>query len=256
MLKEIFLFLACLFVFQAFIFSITTDEFLSNELARQRYTQEGSLKLLSMISNELSENTESAELNWLYAAMLYFYGDYYEEDTAKKKEYFTQTKDFAFKAVLIDPNSADAHYWLGVGYAKWSEANGILDSLFYADDVRDEMTKVITLQTNFFKGIAWAIRAKVYNVAPGWPMSVGDKEESYRNISKALQIGSDFRFIHQLYAEMLLNDGNYREAKKVIEKALALPLDEKYLKEEEKVIGILQRYLIMANKKLNVLPTP
>jgi hypothetical protein len=61
--------------------------------------------------------------------MIYFYADYYECNNEKKKEYFNLTKQYATKAVSIDSNCADAHYWLGIGYAKWAEANGILESL-------------------------------------------------------------------------------------------------------------------------------
>lgn len=234
------------------VFSTTTDEFLRTDFAKQRNTRETAYKLLAYISNQLVQRPDYDEANWLHAAMLYFIGDYYETNFAKKKELFTMTKDFALKAVQLNPESADAHYWLAVGYGKWSQANGILDSLFYADDIFNEISRTIELRPGFFRGVAFGIRATVLDLAPGWPLSIGNKEMAYQDIKTALQFGPDFRFNYQMYAEILINDGYFEEAKKVIEKGLSLPYDTYYPREEDKIINDLKKDLAIVNSRLNV----
>lgn len=234
-----------------FLFPTTTDEFLLTEMARQRNSEQTAYVLLAFISNQVLLRPDYDEANWLHAAMLYFIGDYYETNFQKKKELFTMTKDYALKAVQLNPDSADAHYWLAIGYAKWSEANGILDSLFYADDTLNELTKTLELRPGFYHGVAFGIRAKVYDLAPGWPLSIGNKELAFRDIKTAFIFGPDFRFNYQLYAEILMNNGMFEEAKKQIEKGLALPYDKMYPREEDKIIAELNKYQVIVNERLN-----
>lgn len=250
MLKSVIIFILLLITVKSNLISMTTDDFLSMDIAKQRTNLEGCRNLLIMISNELAKNPNSDEMNWLYASMHYFIGDYYETDAEKKKESFNKTRLFALKAISINSNNTDAHYWYGVGLGKWAEANGILDSLFTAADIKDEMTRVVKRRPDFFRGVAWGIRAKVYNLAPGWPLSVGDKEQSYKDIQEAYRYGPDFRFIYQMHAEMLINDGRYREARRIIQQGLALPFELKYQTEDARIIRDLKTDLKIANERL------
>lgn len=232
--------------------AMNTEQFLETDQAKMRNTRSTAFQLLAMISNKMAERPDWDEVNWLHAAMLYFIGDYYETLFEKKKQLFTMTKDYSLKAVRLNDESADAHYWLSVGYAKWSEANGILDSLFYADDILEELNKTIAIRPSLFYGIAWAIRAKVYDFAPGWPLSVGNKERAYQDIRKALEYGPGFRFNYQIYAEILINDGMFEEALKIIEQGLALPLDPMYPREEEKITSELKKDLVIVKNRLGL----
>jgi hypothetical protein len=244
-------FFITLFIHTA-LYPLNTQQFLDLEIAKQRNTREGSLVLITAISNELAKNTNSYELNWLFASMMYFYGDHYENDPERKKAFFTLTKDYALRAVAINNNDPDGHYWLGIGYGKWSEANGILNSLFYADDVYNELKIVVTMDSNYFFGFPWAIMATVHNFAPGWPLSIGNKEMSYKEIQIALNLGVNYKFVYQVYAEMLMNDGKFNEAKNTINHALSMPFDEKYPREDESIISQMKKDLKIINSRLNV----
>ncbi|MCX7821387.1 MAG: tetratricopeptide repeat protein [Brevinematales bacterium] len=229
--------LCFLFIFfYNFLFSSTTMDFITNELAALRNTKEGIIKLLMILSNDYKTNSNSYDLNWQLSAMTYFYGDYYVNDNETKKKVFETAMNFGKRAVELNPKGPDGHYWLGIAYAKWSEANGILSSLFYADDVLDEMTKTIEIQSDFLWGLALAVRSRVYSVAPPWPISVGDRKKAYIDIHQALKYGPRYRLNHKFYAEILIDDGRINEAEKVIENALAFPVDKRIPLEEEKTI--------------------
>ncbi len=242
--------LYCILILNTPSFCLNTEEFLDEDIAMERNTHEGNIKLLENLSNELSTNSNSYDLNWEYAAILYFEGDIYETNINKRKEYYWKTKDYADRAIALNPNGVDGHFWKATGYGLWSQANGILNSLFCVGTVKDEMTKVIEIKTNFFRGLPWAIRAQTYNFAPGWPLSIGNKEQSYKDIQIALKYGEDYRYVHQIYAEMLMNDGKYAEAKEEIEKSLNMSFDEKIPREEEKTIKGLKIDLEIVNKRL------
>ncbi len=240
----------CLFYSGRSIYPITIDDFLNSDIGSRRNTHEGNVALLSEVSNEISLDSNKYELFWECSALWYTEGQLYATNRESKKYCFSNVKDNALIAVKLNPSGPEGHYWLGVGYGLWSEANGILDSLFYAGDILNEMTAVIELQPDFFHGEAWAIRAKVYDYAPGWPISIGDKTKAYEDLKMAMKYGSNYRFILQTDVEILMNDGKYKEAREAAEKALTLPYDSRIPKEEDQGIAALSNYLIIINSAL------
>lgn len=244
----IVLFLLCVLGIMQ-LFSMTSADFLTDKKASMRNTAEGSAELIDSMTNELKTSTNSYDIYWQLSAIYYFHGDYYINDRTLKKAFFTQSKDYGLKAVALNPKGVDGHYWLAIAYAKWAESNGILDSLFYADDIVNELTEAINLNPSFLWGLAYAVRAKAYSLAPGWPLSVGNKEYSYRDIQKALEIGPHYRLNMQIYADILRNDGKWKDAVIVMEKALAMPYDERIPKEEDRTISELKRDIGGVRKK-------
>jgi hypothetical protein len=110
----------------------TVDSMLAGDLARMRNTRSGMQELMKMADDALAANPNDYEATWQKAALLYFWGEFYETDKEVKKEYFTQCKIFGEKAVALKPNDPSGHYWKGIGIAMWSQYNGILRSLFNA----------------------------------------------------------------------------------------------------------------------------
>jgi len=233
-----------LFIIQfSFLFANTTEEFLNNTNSMQRSTEEGNRRLITLLSNEIVQNPESYELNWQFAAILYFQGYYYERAKEARIAYFKRAIEHAEKAKSINPDGIDGHYWLAVSYASWSEERGILESLYYVEKVVNEISKVINTNPKFLNGLPWIIRAKAYNFAPGWPISLGNKEKSYEDAKMALKIGESNRLVYMLYTDILLNDGKYQECREAIEKGLNLPFDERLFREEEHAITDLKKKL-------------
>jgi hypothetical protein len=233
-----------------YIFSLTAEDFLNSDIAVKRSTHEGNLELLSEVSNSLAQNSNQYDVLWEYAALWYTEGQLYAGSRDLKKNCFENEKKYALMAVKLNTDGPDGHFWLGVGIGLWAEANGILDSLFAAGDIVNEMTAVIKLKPDFFRGAAWIIRSKVYDLAPGWPLSLGDKTKAYEDMKKALIYGSDYRFVQITVVEILMNDGRFVEAKEAAENALKLPYDSRIPREEDQTIADLNRYLIIINSSL------
>ena len=217
------------------------DELLGSEEAAKRNTKQGLKELLAKAEKEVKANPGDYDLNWKYAALLYFYGEYYVKDKDEKKSYFTKCKDYAYKATKINPDGVAGHYWLGVGYATWSDINGVLSSLFYADDVLNEMTETIKRDPSFFKGVPWAIRATVYAFAPQ-VISVGNPDKARSDLNYALAYGEGYRVTYQIVAKVYMQLGEWKRAKEVIDTALAIPYNPLQEVEEKVCIRELQQY--------------
>jgi tetratricopeptide (TPR) repeat protein len=225
------------------------DALLQSEELQKRVTKDGILELLDEMKAILAENPDDYTANWQYAALLYFYGDYYATDPETKKHYFTACKDYAQKSVNINPNGVAANYWLGVGYAKWSESHGILRSLFNVGNVLRYMSKTIELDPSFFRGVPWGIRATVYAFAPR-VISVGNPQKAREDIEAALKYGPDYRVTHQVAANVLIQLQEWEQANEVIEKGLALPFNPLLKIEEEECIKQLNSMKSKVNTEL------
>jgi tetratricopeptide (TPR) repeat protein len=221
--KIIFLFPMMFFLTSPLIISDDNiNDILNSGIAEKRNTEAGLFEMIKELELKLKQNPNDYDALWMSAALNYFYGDFYASDKDTKKKYFTICKDYADKAVRIKPKGIAGHYWLGVGMAKWAEYNGVIYSLFTADDIMNEMTTVINLNPQFFMGTPWAIRATVYAMAPPL-ISVGDKDKAKEDIQKALFYSKNYRATYQIVADVYVYWRDWEQADKIIDQALSIP---------------------------------
>ena len=207
------------------------DDLLFSGIADRRVTKEGLLELIAETSRTQRQKPQDYTANWMLAALYYFYGDFYATSSEEKKSYFTYCKEYAEIAVKVNPQGLAGHYWLGVGLAKWAEYNGILHSLFTADDILNEMNIVIKINPSFFKGLPFALRATVYAMAPP-VISVGNQELARADIQKALIYGKDTRAVYQILADIYIYWKEWDKALGLIQAGLSLPYDKRLPLEE------------------------
>ncbi len=89
---------------------------------------------------------------WQFAKAAYYYGEYDLINGEQKKLVFTEAKEAALQAVVVNDKSPEGHYWLGVAYGAWAEVNGVLNSLQLAGTIAEEMTKVIAIDPSYHNG--------------------------------------------------------------------------------------------------------
>jgi hypothetical protein len=200
------------------------EALLYSGIAAKRSTQAGLTELLQEAAAALKTSPNDYGLLWKYAALNYFQGEFYSTARDEKRKFATLCKDNADKAVKVNPKGIAGHYWLGVGMAKWAEYNGILYSLFTADDILHEMNIVIGLDPAFFKGLPWAIRASVYGMAPAI-ISVGDTAKARDDIITAMRYGKDNRSTYLTCADVYIALSDWSNAERLIDQGLALPYD-------------------------------
>lgn len=119
-------------------------------------------------------NQEKAEIYWRMAKFqLNITDDEEDAGTAKEVllEMFTQGSDYATMAIELYP-SADSYYWRSSNIGRWGETKGILDSLFKAGPMKEDLLKVIEYDTMYAD--AWYVFSRLYLKLPGWPISFGN----------------------------------------------------------------------------------
>ncbi|NPV38931.1 MAG: hypothetical protein HPY78_06605 [Brevinematales bacterium] len=188
---------------------------------------------------------------WITAAAYYYQGEFYKTTKESRKAAFLKAKDYALLATQINPHGAEGYYWLAVGYALWSKENGILDSLFYADDVLEALNRCIELQPNYFDGVPWAMRALVYDLVPGWPW-FGDKKKAFENIEKALVLSRKTpaeRTVVGIYVDMLTRNKQYTAATNALVAFTNIPWNSQFELEEKRAFKDISNAVLTLRAK-------
>jgi tetratricopeptide (TPR) repeat protein len=210
------------------------------EVMELRNTREGTLKMLEILKSEYATNTNSYNACIKLSLAYYYLGNFFEKKKEAKLDAFAKCRDFARAAVAIDPEDAAGHYWLGVAVGIWSDVNGILDSLFNAETVLREMNAVIQSQPDYFLGLPWAIRAKVYYYVPGFLF--GNKEKAWSDISNAVKYGPNLRMNWEYYTELLMKENRWKDAEVTVKHGIDIPIDPKLALEDNYSLDFLTNY--------------
>ncbi|MGB9621006.1 MAG: tetratricopeptide repeat protein [Brevinematia bacterium] len=190
--------------------------------------------------NLFNNDKNNYEYAYKYCAFARFYGFYFLKEKSEREKVFEEAKNAGEVAVKLSPNSPEGHYFLGVAYGSWAEEKGVMNSLFLAEPIVDEMTKVIKIDPSFRNGSAYMVRGRVYQKAPGWPISIGDKQKAQEDFEKAITYTN--RQAYRYYAEFLIDQNQKEKGLEIIEKGLSLPPgEEKIVDEYEiKMLSILR----------------
>ena len=115
------------------------------------------------------------EAFWRLSRILYYIGEHTEKKK-EKKSIFAQGVYYAERAIDLEPEKPDGHYWHGVNNGKYGETRGVLKSLFLVKPIKQAMNKVIELDRSYEDGGPDRVMGRVYFKLPGF--AGGSKEKS------------------------------------------------------------------------------
>jgi len=137
----------------------------------------------------------------------------YEEAYAKARE-----------AVVVSPQSAGAHYFLGLSAAKIAHLAGPFSSLKYIHVTEKEMEKVIRLDPGFSDAGAYRVLGKIYLEMPG--ALGGSNKRSREYLEKAVALAPDNVLNHLYLAEVLKALGDKKAARAEAFRVTVMPSEE------------------------------
>jgi len=168
-------------------------------------------KALELYRQALNMLDNKYEAYWRMARVHYFIG-VHTESKKEQKTLFSQGVYFATKAVALEKERPDGHYWLGVNNGKVGETRGVLKSLSLVKPIKEAMNKVIELDRTYEDGGADRVLGRVYFKLPGF--AGGSKDKSKEHLEKSKELGPDDPVTRVYLAETYL-------ALKEVEKARA-----------------------------------
>ena len=130
------------------------------------------------------------------------------------------------RAVALEPNRVEGHFWLGANYGLMAEDEGLIRGLRWVDAVRNEMETVIRLDPDYEQGAGQRSLARVYYRAPFF--KGGDKHRSIELLQDCLKRYPDDSLTLLYLADDYLAVGRREEARGLFEKILQLCPDPLY----------------------------
>lgn len=130
------------------------------------------------------------------------------------------------KAVQLQPNRVEGHFWLGASYGLLAEESGLIEGLRLVDTIRHEMETVIKIDPDYEEASGLRTLARLDYRAPFF--KGGDKQKSIQLLEEC-----DHRFpdnsLTMLYlADSYIAVGRRAEARALLERILKLCPDPQY----------------------------
>lgn len=143
-------------------------------------------KALALYQKALLAAENKYESYWKIARIDYYIGSNTEKKK-QKKIIFSQGIYNANRAIDIEPEKPDGHFWLGVNYGVFGSAKGVLKSLSLVKPIKKAMNKVIELNREYEDGGPDRVLGRLYFRLPG--IAGGNKKKSLEHLLKSKEIG-------------------------------------------------------------------
>jgi len=214
------------------VLALAQDVGALNKQGDDLYEQRGDLAkakdALAKYQEALIKNEDVYGAYWRMARVEYWIGDHTADSTAKK-HIFEQGIYHAKRAIQVDAEKPEGHYWLGVNYGVYGEAKGVLKSLSLVSPIKQEMNKVLALDAGYDDGGADRILGRVYYEVPG--LFGGDKKKSLQHLLKSRELGPRVGLTRIYLADTYLALNDVQKAREELEFVIAMEPDPKLIPE-------------------------
>lgn len=196
--------------------------------AEQLYAQRTDLvkvrQGLILLRQALVAEPSNYDVAWRVSKFNYYLGAHSPEDSEQEKA-FRDGTEAGKRAVKINPDKPDGHFWLGANYGGNAEIS-TLAGLSEIEDIKREMEAVLKLNEGYESGSAYMALGQTYLKAPR--IFGGDVAKAIEYLEKGLKFGPNNGLLRlrlaEAYAEARRND----DARKQIDTLLALPATAGY----------------------------
>jgi tetratricopeptide (TPR) repeat protein len=181
---------------------------------------------------ELIEEDETC--GWAYGLLSEIY--YWMGETADAEDklfYYDKGVEYGEQGIEAEEDSLEANFWLSVNYGSYGHEKGIMKSLSLITPIKELSEKCIEIDESYFYGGPWRVLGRLYNKAPGFPISIGSNKKSLECLIKALEFGPKFYLNHLFIAELYISDRKKDKAREHLEWILEAELNENHEIEDE-----------------------
>jgi len=121
------------------------------------------------------------------------------------------------------PGRAEPLIWEAISLSSHAGVAGGLSALGMAKDARDLLLEAERMDADALDGSVYTSLGALYGKVPGWPVGFGDKAKAERYLKRALAINPSGIDPNYLYGDFLFDQGRYREAERVLDRASHAP---------------------------------
>jgi len=138
---------------------------------------------------------------------------------ASRAGYYEKGLTYAEKLLAQQPDGVAGHYWQALNLSGLADVNR-LRGFKLLPQIMDGLKRSLALDETYDQAGAHRVLGRIYFEAPGWPLSVGDREKSLEQLTAAVRLAPDNSTNHLYLAETLLAMGRKAPARGELEKVL------------------------------------
>ena len=200
-------------------------------LYRDRENTASATQAADIWAARLTANANDFESAWKLARARYWLGTN-GLPQAQRRAALEAGIDAGRKAVALQPNRPEGHFWIAANMGALAESFGLRQGIRYRGAIRDELQTVLKLDAAFLHGSADRALGRWYYKVPG--LFGGDKKKSEIHLRKALSYNQNCVITRLFLAETLIELDRPAEARKELEAALAAPADPEWAPEDRR----------------------
>jgi tetratricopeptide (TPR) repeat protein len=180
-------------------------------------------------SAAVTANPADFDSAWKLARADYWLGGHAPE--SERRMFYEQGVEAARKAIAIDANKPEGHFWAAANMGALAESFGLRAGLKYRKPIKSELEIVLRLDPAFQDGSADRALGRWYHKVPGF--FGGSHEKAEQHLKAALKYKPDSTVTHYFLAELYKDDGRLAEARAEIQAVLNAPVDPRWAPEDE-----------------------
>lgn len=121
------------------------------------------------------------------------------------------------------PGRAEPLIWKGIALSTEAGAKGGMGALGLAKEAKANLERAEKIDPNALNGSIYTSLGSLYYQVPGFPVGFGDKTKARTYLKKALAANPSGVDPNYFYADFMFRQGQYAEAERALQKALAAP---------------------------------
>lgn len=121
------------------------------------------------------------------------------------------------------PGRAEPLIWKGIALSTEAGAKGGMGALGLAKEAKANLERAEKIDPNALNGSIYTSLGSLYYQVPGFPVGFGDKAKARTYLKKALAANPSGVDPNYFYADFMFREGQYAEAERALQKALAAP---------------------------------
>jgi tetratricopeptide (TPR) repeat protein len=172
-------------------------------------------------AERVARNPKDFESAWKLARARYWLGGHASEND--RKALFEGGIAAGRAAIASAPNKPEGHFWVAANMGALAESFGLRQGLKYRGEIKRELETVLRLDPTFAQGSADRALGRWYFKVPG--LFGGSNAQSEAHLRKSLTYNPNSTASLYFLAETLIDMNRKDEARAVLEKLLAVPVD-------------------------------
>ena len=149
---------------------------------------------------------------------------------SEERGFYEKGIDAARRAIAIDPNKPDGHFWVAANMGAIAESSGMA-GLKYRKSIKTELETVLRIDPAFLEGSADRALGRWYHKVPR--LFGGSRKQAEEHFKAALKYKDDSTVTNYFLAELYADDGRVAEERAQLLKVLDAPIDPDWAPEDQ-----------------------